>query len=221
MRAALTPEHREFFSRNHFIEFEELLPFLDCEKIKEHTDQVLLKRTLKSLESQSPEQLFAVGRDLFREDALIRKMVVSRLLAQTFSLLLDAPVIRVAYDEVLRTTKIGSSPLSQATSLQSVSAFQSLLGGAVIRLTPDGTSHEFLPQKVGSVVFFRPDLPLPWPDFFQIEHQSFLLIAYAPERCLYVPSSDDPHGHALKKLGYGSGDALNNTLHPIAFRREL
>jgi hypothetical protein len=221
MPAALAPEHRDFFSRNHYIEFEEMLPFLDCEKIKEHIDQVLLKRTKKALNTQTPPELFAAGRDLFREDALIRKTVVSRLLAQTLSLLLDAPVIRIAYDEVLRTTEKTGSPLSPSASLQSLSALQSLVGGAVIRLTPDGTSHEFLPQKVGSVVFFRPDLPLPWPDFFQVPHQSFLLIAYAPERCLYVPRSDDPHGHALKKLGYGSGDPLNNSLHPIAFRREL
>lgn len=226
MRAAVTPDHREFFFRNHYIEFEAMLPEVDCEHVKEQIDAVLFKRTKKPVETQTSRELFAAGRDVFRDDALIRKFLLNRVLSHTFSLLFDAPVVRIAYDEALRTTTPAFNPFSQPLGLQKRSGFQSLLGGAIIRLTPATPTLEekpraFIPQKVGSVVFFRPDAPFPWPTFFQEPNQSFLLIAYAPERCRYIITPEDPHGHALKKLGYGAGDLLTNELHPIAFRHTL
>lgn len=216
MRPALGPGHREFFTKNHYIEFEDLI--LDCDVIQEHIDQVLAARTKKIIDTRTPKELFIAGRDIFRDDPLIRKITQDRILAQTASILFDISPVRIAYDQALRTTTLTGSPFTHPFSLAQASCFQSLFCGAIIRLLPEPHPPAFLPQKPGSVVFFRPDFPLPWTSAFQTPCQSFLLIAYAPKRCQYVLNHDDPLTHSLKNLGYGFGDILKDETHPIVYK---
>ena len=216
MRSAIGPEHRHFFTKNHYIEFEDVID--DADLVKEHVDQVLGHRIKKIIDTRTPKELFIAGRDLFRDDPIIKKTTLSRHLGQIASLLFDTAPIRVAYDQALRTTTLTGAPFQHPLSLAQASCFQPLLCGAIIRLSSDLHPPQFLPQKPGNVVFFKPDFVLPWASFFQSPSQSFLLIAYAPKRCQYVLIPEDPHTHALKKLGYGFGDTLKNDAHPLVFK---
>ena len=216
MRAALGPGQRDFFSKNHYIEFENLVD--NGDDIHAHIDQVLAKRTKKFVETQTPKELFMAGRDLFRDDPILQKASLSRHLGQIASILFNTTPVRIAYDQSLRTTTLTGSPFVQPTSLTQVSCFQPILGGAIIRLSSDPHSPDFLPKKAGSGVFFEPNFVLPWSSFFQTPHQSFLLICYTTEKCRYVLNPEDLHTHALKKLGFGFGDALKNETHPLVFK---
>jgi hypothetical protein len=216
MRTAINAEHRHFFAKNHYIEFEDLVEEADL--VREHVDQLLAKRTKKIIDTRTPKELFIAGRDMFRDDPVIRKTSLSRTLAQTASLLCDKAPVRIAYDQVLRTTSLTGAPFSHPLSLSQTSCYQPILCGAIIRLTPDLHPPQFLPQKPGNVVFFKPDFILPWVSFFQAPSQSFLLIAYAPHKCLYVLTPEDLHSHDLKKLGYGFGDILKDETHPLVFK---
>ena len=216
MRAAIGPKHRHYFTKNHSIEFEDLVK--DLNLVYTHVDQVLTKRTQKNLETRTPKELFMSGRDLFRDDLLIRKITLGRHLGQIASLLFDKARVRIAYDQALRTTIQTESPFTQPCSLTQMSCFQPLLCGVIIRLSNDLNPPNFFPQKPGNVVFFQHDFILPWTSLFQVPNQSFILIAYAPEKCRYVLQSDDLHTHALKKIGLGFGDALTNETHPLVFK---
>lgn len=216
MRPALGPGHREFFTKNGYIEFEDLV--LDFGIAQEHIDQQLFNRSKKIIDTRTPKELFIAGRDLFRDDPVIRKITQNRILAQTASILFDISPVRLAYDQALRTTTLTGPPFTHPFSLAQVSCFQSLFCGAIIRLLPDPHPPAFLPQKPGGVVFFRPDFPLPWSSIFQTPSQSFLLIAYAPKKCQYVLSHEDLLTHSLKNLGYTFGDFLKEDTHPILYK---
>lgn len=216
MSAAIGPEHRHFFTKNHYIEFEDLIK--DVDLTYEHIDKVLSDRTKKIIETRTPKELFIAGRDLFRDDPIVKKISLSRSLAQIASLLFDTSPVRIAYDQSLRTTTLTRAPFAHPFSLAQVSCFQPILCGVIIRLSHDPNPPAFLPQRVGSGVFFQPDFSLPWSSFFQAPCQSFLLIAYAPTQCRYVMTHDDLHVHSLKKLGFGFGDALKQDTHPILYK---
>jgi hypothetical protein len=46
------------------------------------------------------------------------------------------------------------------------------------------------------------------------------MIVYCTDKTVYVLEKRDPHTHALKKLGYGFGDRLEEKTHPIIFNRK-
>jgi hypothetical protein len=104
--------------------------------------------------------------------------------------------------------------------LQKVSCFQPICGAVFLRLSDDPTPPPILPQKAGSTLFVGPNFPIPWSSFLQQTPSSFFLIAYCTDRTVYVLEKRDPHTHALKKLGYGFGDLLEEKTHPIIFNRK-
>ena len=135
MYAALAPEHREFFTKNRYIEFEDVIT--DADLVQEHIDQVLGKRIQKIIDTRTPKELFIAGRDLFREDPVIRKISLNRHLAQIASLLFDTTPVRIAYDQSLRTTTLTGSPFLHPFTLAQGSCFQPILCGAIVRLLSD------------------------------------------------------------------------------------
>jgi hypothetical protein len=215
MRAGIETEHRRFFGKHGYIAFHDLFPKAELLLAKDQVDLLLKKRTKKLSLYHTPKELFIAGRDPSRDDPILRQLVHARPLAEMAMTLFDVTSVRFAYDQIIRSTELTTPVFDKALPLQEVSCFQPLLGGALIRLTDDPNLRSPLfPGELGSVVVFNAGFQFPWPLLTENKEQCFLLIAYAPVRCLYVLEPRDPHTHMLKHHGYGFGDLLEDRTHP-------
>jgi hypothetical protein len=217
MRFKIVGDHRNFFSKERHIEFEDVFSTDQIEKLSEHVDQVLAKRAHKLIETASPQDLYRVGRDLWRDDPVIREFVCNRRLAEVAAQLFDQKLLQLAFDQSLRTPVQSGYPSLTPSPLQQISCIQPLAGALILRLSGSAENLTLFPKKKENIVFIGPDLTIPWEVFFQEPAHSFLLIAYAPARALYILEKRDPHVHDLKKLGYGFGDNIKDPAHPIVF----
>lgn len=218
MRFKVAGAHREFFQKNGYIEFESVLKPADITLLASHADQVLQKRIAGQIEFRSPDELYGCGRDVWRSDTALSKQILSHSLANLAADLFKKPILHLAFDQLLRTTNQPGFPHLLPSSLQSTSSIQPLAGAVLIHLSGSPLASEFIPSSLENVIFFSPDVEIPWEIFFQLSHQSYLLIAYAPPEAIYVLEKKDPQTHALKKLGYVFGDRLQNAYHPIVSR---
>lgn len=222
---ALASEHIAFFHKEHFIEFEGLLSPKAAEEIDTSVQALLAKRLkipLSSLAFKTPFELFMVGRNLWKEIPPLKKALFRHPLHQIAATLFKKRILRMAFDQVICTTRLTDSFLTPPLTLAQMSGFKPVFGGLILRLTPDPSSESslpsFIPQKVGHGVFVSPDYPLDFELLLKSPNQSFLLIAYCAEKTVYVLEKADPHVHALKKEGYAFGDLLKNETHPILYR---
>lgn len=194
MRFALAKEHRDYYAHHHWIEFEEILSKAEVEALQKSIKALLAKRLKKPHTlSALPRELYALGRDLFREDPEIKKITCKRALAETASSLFKHSSLRLAFDQYIEET----TPLS----LQQMSCLTSLVGAIAIPLE---NSH-------GNVIYFSATAPLDLPFF----SEPALIIAYSEPKTQYSPNEKDVNMHTLKKIGYTFGDLLNNDTHPL------
>ena len=75
-----------------------------------------------------------------------------------------------------------------------------------------------MPKKVGNVVFFTPNCTLEFQELLQPGTARYILLTYVPQTTVYILNQSDSHTHLLKKLGYGFGDKLLDSMHPIVYR---
>ena len=193
MRFALTAELRHFFDKHRWIEFEGLFSSEELSHLRKEADHALSHR----LESQNGTPFF-LGRDIWRQSPLIRKILFRQNISELASVLFGTKPLRIAYDQYFPAAYDPPVPYS----LQMLSCLHNLVGGLSIQLD----------DKAGKGLFFLPDLPLP-----PITGPTFLLV-YCKAKTLYVEEKNDPHLHALKKLGYAYGDALTAETHPIVYK---
>ncbi len=217
MRFKITGQHRKVFESQKYITFENSLPSTLLEEASLQADTILSARLHRMIDNVSSPELFKVGRDLWRQNATIKRLVQNRTLAQLAGGLFGKKTLHLAFAQLLRTTSRIGFPGLTACPLQQISCIHPLAGAALIRLSGTNTSSPLLPTQPEDVVFLTPDLPIPWEIFFQEPHHSFLLIAYAPPRAQYLLNKQDVHTHDLKKLGYGFGDAICPPHHPILY----
>lgn len=217
MRFKITGDHRKVLEKQKFIEFEDVFSLDQIDEASRHIDQVLAQRSRKLIDTQSPQELFQVGHDLWRDDKTLQNFVCNRGLAQLAAQLFEQKTIYLAFDQALRTTRRPGFPAALPATLQQKSCIQPLAGGVLIRLSGESHPSSMLPKKRENVVLLSSNLLLPWEMFFQEPEQSFLLIAYAPAKALYVLEKNDPHVHLLKKMGYVFGDHLNAEHHPVLY----
>ncbi|QVL57459.1 MAG: hypothetical protein KFB93_08810 [Simkaniaceae bacterium] len=202
MGFGLTKEHLDFYHENHFIEFEDLLSSKEVDQIEMGIDSVIPK------ESHGKEWIKA-GHDVWRHDEQVKKIILRKNLAETASSLSKKRPLRIAYDQVIE------GPLSKEPhNLIEVSSIRKVVCGLALQLESASTiEHPLVPKKRGSGIFFYPFQELNFP-----ENCHLLMIAYTEEIALYIHEKRDPNVHALKKLGYGYGDRLLSTTHPILYR---
>ncbi|MBY0530078.1 MAG: hypothetical protein K2P51_07835 [Rhabdochlamydiaceae bacterium] len=221
MRHAVTLEHRDFFFKNRYIEFDGLLSLEQATLLQKEIDETLSQRLVAK--SPSCIETFQAGYDLWRENALIKKWAFKNTFAEVAADLLQTHLFRIAFDQYLCPDGIATplsspAPLSLLSSAKPLSgAFLICLSGGTIPSSIDTSQCPF-PLKEGNVVFFSPQLPISWNLLFQLQHFRWLLVAYAPKQAIYHLENKDPHTHAWKRLGYVFGDSLNDTLHPIVYR---
>lgn len=240
IKFALAKEHRLHFERQQLLELEGILAPLQIHQLQEKINQVISHSAPpKNWKRASVvERNFKEGRDLWRKDQAIRKLVTDKGLAKIASELLGGKFLRLGYDQLLSNVAFLNDPLevlpadsiyapllNKPTTLEEMSCIQGVLCGVCICLSSSETITEsLLPQNslfsnhLGNVVFFSADKSIDFSELKNCPSQEFLLIAYAAKTALYVPNEADAHQHALKKLSYVFGDRLTDELHPVVCR---
>jgi len=224
MKFLLNADHHHFYLKNRYISFDELLSISEAEELKKTLDALIAQKLhmpLAHIKLTSPESIFLNGHDLWRSDPLIKKTVVHKRFAEIAAPLFSCTPLRLAYDQYI-VSKPAAAPFLRPMSLRQMSCIKKVAGGLLLILSetssPTSIQEFSVPQTIGSGVFFSPEFQIPWPKIFQLENLSALLIVYTQEKSLYVLEPHDIHTHALKKLGYGFGDHLQDHTHPIVLR---
>jgi hypothetical protein len=242
MKFTTSKEHRDFFQKNGWIEFEDLvLPdqlSLVNETIQEALRQRLHLSSVHSLQKASPEKLFAHGRDLWRDNSFLQKWISQTQFGEIAAELMMKKPLRLGYDQFLPQSQekslspqketlspIYSTFLQKNLSLQEVSCLSEVACAVVVALNSsenlqkEANSNDAFPHKKGNIVFLQPSSSIDWsalPKYH--EEQDLYMFVYTFSYSNYLLQPQDPHTHQLKRLGYIFNDKLSNKLHPIILR---
>jgi hypothetical protein len=225
MRFAITADHRDFFTKNHYIEFEGILSVDQIASLKKNVEEIIVKRLripLVKLNEKTAPEIYQAGYDLWRDNDAIKKITHKRVFAAIASELMQTTPLRYGFDQYFATTQChAGSPYDVPFSLQDISCLTPLAGGLLLPLQDLLSPPIFfpLPLKAGHGLFISPTFTLPWPQLFSTCGLYFLLIVYAMEKTFFRPDSHDPHAASLKKLGYAFNEQLKDSIHPLVLRR--
>lgn len=239
MKFATAKEHRDFFQKNGWIEFENFLSTDELMQVNHAIDLALAERLNTSpekLRQLSSDKLYLQSRDLWRVNTPLRKFVTQVRFAEIASELIEKKPLRLGYDQLIPVryqTKMLEQIhptythfIEQTVDLATISCVQQVLGGLIIALggkTAETVEKEIegvsvFPRQAGNVIYFQPHLPVNWQNLYAYPGQRFYLIVYTQMRANYYLQPQDPHTHTLKHLGYVFNDKLNDHLHPIVYR---
>ncbi len=212
MKFIVDNSHREFFQEYGWIEFEEVLAPDVCAAMLLTVEQALRRRgALRTL--SLPEDaitLFKAGRDVWREDAELKRAVCHRTLSEIVSELVEVKPLRLAYDQLLVSQMRGCLPPNAL--MGSFGPSQGVV--ATIAICLEGTGEGLLPSKPGHISAILPATPLVLPPL----HGTFLLVGYCRAVSRYAIQPLDPCANLPKSWGYAVGDRLIDRLHPIVYR---
>ncbi|MCP5491439.1 MAG: hypothetical protein H7A40_00155 [Chlamydiales bacterium] len=221
----LPQAHHNFYGKHHYLELESFFP------------EEKIEAWRKSLGNYASfDDAYLSGRDLWRKNPSIKKLITNRNLVQCASKLAEAPSLQLGFDQALCTVENTSKlPLAkQPVSLSQISNASSIACGAIINLSTENSPYPLeptpapteelilpiipLPHTPGSVLFISPELPLDFQKLVETPSQTLLLVVYTHVKPLYIQNALDPHANALKKLGYGFGDHLTTKTHPLLIK---
>ena len=221
MKFAIAKEHRDHFQRSGSIEFENFLSADQLSLFNQAIDQSLSKR-LGALNNkkESLDQQFLNGRDLWRGDEPLRKLIFQPYLAAVASELVEKRPIRLGYDQffaVPQTSQLSASQegayahfLRQTASLEAISSIEGLLCGLMLCLSmadpkfvhaEDAEGADIFPTQAGHALFFQPQLAVNWGNLYRHPGQCYYLLVYTASLSQYRLNAGDPHAHALQAFG--------------------
>lgn len=229
MKLATDKAHRDYFYKNGNIEFDSIFNPAQVNEMNEAIDTILCKSLAtqpKKLSTKDAGQLFREGRDLWRKDESIQKLLLNKRLAEIAVELMEVRSLRMGYDQLLLTESksVMSDPkdpyhqfLLQTGTLQERSCLTPVICGLMICLKPAlaGEPNPLFSNTAGNVVFFKGDLPLDLSFLTYAEEGRYLLLSLVDPRTVYILNEKDPQTHALKRLGLVFGDRLTDKLNPL------
>lgn len=234
MKFAIGSEHRDYFRINRKIEFDDLLNQQQLLDLNQGIEAALAKRLnlpLHKVSGQPPHVLFSEGRDLWRSDDKVRRIVLSHTLAEIASELLEQKQIRIGYDQLFPESRhlfaaftvsdTYSGYIKQKHNLMELSSLSRMTCGLNLCLSGAGLESEtpsLFPIKRGNGIFFDPELPIDFKELQERPGHRYLMIVYTPMTSHFLNNPKDPQTHTLKHLGYGFGDALTDKLNPLLVR---
>jgi hypothetical protein len=222
MRFAITADHRDFFTKNQYIEFEGILPLDQVALLKKNAEQTLAGRLKIAPDKKSAPEIYQAGYDLWRDNVEIKKITHKQAFAMLVSELTQTFSLRFGFDQYFATYRCtAASPYDVPMSLQEISCISPLAGALLLPLQDLASVPSFfpIPLKAGHGLFITAGFALPWPQLFATCGLAFLLIAYSAEKATFRSDSHDPHAASLKKLGYVFNDSLKDSVHPLVLRK--
>lgn len=245
MKFAISRDHRQFFEQRHAIEFEGLFEASQLEQLVNAINSAVAQRLnlrVTRLDKQSPQALFMAGRDLWRTNAAIKKIVANPRLAEIAAKLTGQRMMRLGYDQFFPSPVLAAFPvekgsaydhiLHKPSSLDELSPLQGVACGLMLCLTT-GKGGEITateptvetPETVqifsdiaGNGFFFDSTVLIDFPSLFNKVDQQYLMIVYTRATAVYIFKQSDPLHHMFMNAGYSLGDKLKDTLNPIVYR---
>lgn len=226
MRFSLPDSYFDFLLKHQILEVESLMTLQESENLCEKTEALLLSRLhQKPLCLASNLELWKAGKNLWKEDSEIKRILFHLQLGEISHFLFKKRPIRLAYTQTFFTENKQDSVFSAPELLESISCVGPLLGGVLLCLRSSDnqeTNTPLIPDlkttKTGRAFFFSEKYPLPFPELFQQKGLRMILLAFAPEKIRYKLEPKDIHTHDFKKVGYGFGDLVKEDLCPYLYR---
>ena len=248
MHFSVNREHREFFRKNFWIECDDIITPNEQKSLASGVEKALgvrLKMKPSTISQLSPGQIFSVGRNLWLDETSLKKILLSRNLAEIASELTEQKPLRIGYTILFPSLTLnqkqnsGSSYISFIESMPTLldmSNIQGVVCGAMLcvsspkeenpvicellteteSLSLDETPTLFT-KKVGNAIFFSPEWPLPLDELKTRDGYTYLLIVYTQAKAVFIRQELDPHLHSFKLSGYQFGDRLNDLNNPIVY----
>jgi hypothetical protein len=240
MKFATAKEHRDFFQKKHWIEFEGLLSKEQLALVNQTIDQVLAERLnvpAEKVRLLPSEKFYLHGRDLWRHNLVLQKLATRTRFAELATELIEKKPLRLGYDQLFpechqppfsqQTAPVYSHFLERTASLEAVSCLQGIACGIMVALGGQenlpaehalSKGIDVYPNQPGNLIFFQPRVEVDWGRLYAHLGQRFLMIVYTQAFAHYQLQPQDPHTHALKRLGYVFNDRLSDRLNPIVYR---
>lgn len=236
MKIAIAKEHRDFFKKNRWIELEDLITDQQVHLLNYEINQTLSERLaipLNKLSFASDEKVFMQGRDLWRSNDALRKLICQPRIGEIVSELVEVKPIRIGYDQYIpavNPTKIAMGQaghfagfVNRQITLDDMSCLKGIAAGLLICLNEPSDlvySEELdvFPAQPGRVIVLNPQLTIDFARLLDHPKQSYYLVVYTLSSCYYVLQSNDAHTHSLKKEGYIYNDKLSEKNNPIIYR---
>ncbi len=247
MKIAIAKEHREFYKKNGWIEFENILTNDQLVLFNRSIDQVLsekLKVPEDKVVAVSSESAFQHGRDLWRSNEALRKLIFMPRIGEIVSELIELKPLRIGYDQYLppiAASSISKSPLyhkflGDEQNLENMSSIKGVVAGLIICLTSTKEEVEenkevevnkqvevnnqidIFPNLPGHVIVINPTVSFNFSNLPTHPNQRYYLIVYVQNSSYYYLQPNDPHTHHLKKYGYVFNDKLSDKLNPVVYR---
>jgi len=244
MHHALAKEHRDFFQKHGWIEFDELISGEQLVIMKQSLEEALSNRVglaPAQLLSADGDLLFTHSRDLWRSNENLRKVIFSQKLGSIASELVEKRPLRLAFDFYIPPNHLNVYPsnthssftnfMLASSTLQEMSCIEGTLCALLLCLTHTPTTPspssppndpletpDLFSKSVRGGVFFHASTQFDRRLMTLHPHSSYYLIVYAQQFSSYVERPGDPHGSFLKKQGFVYNDRLNDRFNPIIFR---
>lgn len=215
------------FESKGFVELPGIFTEKELTRLKDAIESTLEKRYEASKERFhrfKPKDWYLKSRDLFRDSADIRRVLLNGKLGKVAAQLIHQKPLRLAADQWL----FGGQPLPFRNNLMRSFPFQGTLMGAMISLGGDSQTPQneeetppslFFSKEPGHVVLFKGGLPLDFAeDYAPPPSCNYLTVVITKQKAIYTLQENDPCTHHLKSLGFGFGDRLNDVEHPYLIR---
>lgn len=240
MKFAIAKEHRDFFQKEGWIEFNDFLTFDQLSLINQAINSTLAERTntpVERLQLLPSQTFFQHGHDLWRANQVLRKFITQARFGEIASELVEKKPLRLGYDQLFPSRQESkyfenkataySNFIEQTTTLETISSIEGLVCGLMIALDQPSTIStenegendiDIFPQQAGNVIFFQPTTQINLNHLYSHPGSRYYLIVYTQMSAFYHFKSTDPHTHALKHLGYIVYDKLDDKRNPIIYR---
>ena len=152
------------------------------------------------------------GRDLFRKEEGIRKVLLKKDMQKIVGALCNEQKMLYAFDQIWDVRHDPSTLFPEPIALQEMMSVSPLKLGAILCIEGEG-NHELFPKKPNDILFFDPRRVMPWNEL--PKGQMFLLFAFAPITAIYKENPLDPNTNLLKRLDYQPNCPLNRKTHPV------
>lgn len=203
MRTFITEQQAAFFTKNGYIEFEGL---------SFNTEEIFAAVSKNN---------YLTGRDLWRKNKILESLLLRTLAPVVIGL--TGKRLRLACDQGIPFNPL----LKTACSLKDLFSIQGLVLGAIFsssnvelgarRAATVGIPP--LPKQSSNVLFVKPMILLDWPLLAKSSPVSLYIVTYAlPNAAVYVQNPNDPCTNFLKQFGYGFGDLLKDSTHPLCIK---
>lgn len=223
MKYTIDSNHREYFLQHQAIEFDALLDSPKLQTLNQIIGQIV--------NQSSPEKQFVQGRDLWRQNEFIRKIVMQKKFARIASELTEQKIIRLGYDQLIPAPiapiLFGNSAdpyynfLNKTMMLSEFSGLQGTVCGLLLCVQGVGLEaggESPFSTIMGNGVFISPDCVIDFKELYNRPGYLYFLIVYCQSSTVYIHQNHDLHADAMRNLGYSYGDKLKDKFNPILLR---